>query len=99
MLVWIEVNIFLVDLSYGLAYFKVKGEVVICDINAHTRTLHTSRVYIHMQSNFMHEKESDRMWKTLQRLDNSTKIITTNGTLSLGNEINGFTCRNTIEIE
>ena len=46
-----------------------------------------------MQPNFMHEKESDQNWKTLQHLDNSTKFITTSGTLSLRNEIDGFTCR------
>ena len=46
-----------------------------------------------MQSNFIDEKESDQIWKTLQHLDNSTKIITTSGTLSLRNEMDGFTCR------
>ena len=47
MLVWIGVSLFPVDLADGPTYVRGNGEVVICDINARTRTLHTEfkRVY------------------------------------------------------
>mgnify|MGYP007069645897 CR=1 FL=1 len=99
-------------LEYDIAYFKSNWEVIVFgDMNACTKSFQLDAqqyfmprilrmqddIQIYSRS-FIDEKDLDQFGKFLLQMCNNIGMLITNGT-SLWSSTNGFTCRNTIEIE